>query len=154
MEMKELLDGLASNLGIDSLAIIGGEAAIDIDGMPVLITEAEDDALLVSGLVGDPPPEGCAEFCNLMLEANAGFFDTAPCTLARNPESGCYMLLKRFPKASLDPESFAKELASFADTLADWRESLESFRPAAAAAAEMKRSETAIRFSPNGFIEA
>ncbi len=151
MEMKELLDGLASNLGIDSLAIIGGEAAIDIDGMPVLITEAEDDALLVSGLVGDPPPEGCAEFCNLMLEANAGFFDTAPCTLARNPESGCYMLLKRFPKASLDPESFAKELASFADTLADWR---ESFRPAAAAAAETKKDESAIRFSPDGFIEA
>ena len=129
MEMKELLDGLASNLGIDSLAIIGGEAAIDIDGMPVLITEAEDDVLLVSGLVG------------------------APCTLARNPESGCYMLLKRFAKASLDPESFAQELAAFADTLADWRESLESFRPAAAAAAEMKQSESAIHFSSDGFIE-
>ena len=153
MEMKELLDGLASNLGIDSLAIIGGEAAIDIDGMPVLITEAEEDALLVSGLVGDPPPEGCEAFCNLMLEANTGFFDVAPCTLARNPESGCYMLLKRFAKASLDPESFAKELAAFADTLAEWRESLESFRPAAAAAAEMKQSESAIRLSPDGFIE-
>ena len=153
MEMKELLDGLASNLGIDSLTIIGGEAAIDIDGMPVLLTEAEDDVLLVSGLVGDPPPEGCAEFCNLMLEANAGYFDTAPCTLARNPESGCYMLLKRFAKASLDPESFAKELAAFADTLAEWRESLESFRPAAAAAAEMKQGESAIRLSPDGFIE-
>ena len=152
MEMKELLDGLASNLGIDSLAIIGGEAAIDIDGM--------DDVLLVSGLVGDPPPEGCEAFCNLMLEANAGFFDAAPCTLARNPESGCYMLLKRFAKASLDPESFAKELAAFADTLAEfadtlaeWRESLESFRPAAAAAAEMKQGESAIRLSPDGFIE-
>ena len=154
MEMKELLDGLASNLGIDSLAIIGGEAAIDIDDMPVLITEAEDDVLLVSGLVGDPPPEGCEAFCNLMLEANAGFFDAAPCTLARNPESGCYMLLRRFAKASLDPESFAKELAAFADTLADWRESLESFRPAAAAAAEMKQNESAIRFSSDGFIEA
>ena len=153
MEMKELLDGLSSNLGIDSLAIIGGEAAIDIDGMPVLITEAEDDVLLVSGLVGDPPPEGCAEFCNLMLEANTGFFDTAPCALARNPESGCYMLLKCFAKASLDPESFAKELAMFADTLAEWRESLESFRPAVAAAAEMKQSESAIRLSPDGFIE-
>ncbi len=128
MEMKELLDGLASNLGIDSLTIIGGEAAIDIDGMPVLITEAEDDVLLVSGLVG-------------------------ACTLARNPESGCYMLLKRFAKASLDPESFAKELAAFADTLAEWRESLESFRPAAAAAAEMKQGESAIRLSPDGFIE-
>ena len=154
MEMKGLLDGLSSNLGIDSLAIIGGEAAIDIDGMPMLITEAQDDALLVSGLVGEPPPEGCEAFCNLMLEANAGFFDTAPCTLARNPESGCYMLLKRFAKASLDPESLAKELAAFADTLADWRESLESFRPAAAAAAEMKQSESAIRLSPDGFIEA
>ena len=31
MEMKELLEGLSSNLGIDSLAIIGGEAAIDLD---------------------------------------------------------------------------------------------------------------------------
>ena len=43
MEMKELLDGLSSNLGIDSLAIIGGEAAIDIDGMPVLIAEAQTE---------------------------------------------------------------------------------------------------------------
>ena len=154
MEMKELLDGLSSNLGIDSLAIIGGEAAIDIDGMPMLITEAQDDALLVSGLVGEPPPEGCEAFCNLMLEANADFFDATACTLARNPESGCYMLLKRLAKASLDPESFVQELAAFADTLAEWRESLESFRPAAAAAAEMKRSDSAIRFSPNGFIEA
>lgn len=154
MEMKELLDGLSSNLGIDSLAIIGGEAAIDIDGMPMLITEAQDDALLVSGLVGEPPPEGCEAFCNLMLEANADFFDATPCTLARNPESGCYMLLKRFAKASLDPESFVQELAAFADTLAEWRESLESFRPAAAAAAEMKQSDSAIRFSPDGFIEA
>ena len=154
MEMKDLLDGLASNLGIDSLAIVDGEAALDIDGMPVLIAEAQDDALLLSGLVGEPPPEGCAEFCNLMLEANAGFFDTAPCTLARNPESGYYMLLKRFAKASLEPESFAQELAAFADTLADWRESLESFRPAATAAAEMKRSEPAVHFSSDGFIEA
>ena len=154
MEMKELLDGLASNLGLDSLAIVGGEAAIDIDGMPVLITEAQEDTLLVSGLVGEPPPEGCAEFGNLMLEANAGFFDAAACALARNPETGCYMLLKRLAKASLDPESFAKELAAFADTLAEWRESLESFRPAAAAAAEMKRSESAVHFSSDGFIEA
>ena len=129
MEMKELLDGLSSNLGIDSLAIIGGEAAIDIDGMPMLITEAQDDALLVSGLVGEPPPEGCEAFCNLMLEANADFFGATACTLARNPESGCYMLLKRLAKASLDPESFVQELAAFADTLAEWRESLESFCP-------------------------
>ena len=153
MEMKELLDGLAADLGIDGLAVVGGEAALDIDGMPVLIAEAQGDALLVSGLVGDPPPEGCAEFCNLLLEANAGFFDAAPCTLARNPESGCYMLLRRLDKASLDPESFAKELASFADTLAEWREALESFRPAAAAAAETKRTDSARPLSPDGFIE-
>lgn len=40
----------------------------------------------------------------------------------------------------------------FADTLAEWRESLESFRPTAAAA-EMKQSDSAIRFSSDGFIE-
>ena len=154
MEMKELLDGLAANLGIDSLAIVGGEAALDIDGMPVLITEAQDDALLLSGLIGDPPPEGCEAFCNLMLEANAALFDASACALARNPESGAYMLLKRLPKASRDPESVAKELAAFADTLSDWRESLESFRPAAAAAAERGRSESGMRLSPGGFIEA
>ena len=154
MEMKELLDGLAAHLGIDSLAIVDGEAAIDIDGMPVLITEAEDDVLLVSGLVGDPPPEGCEAFCNLMLEANTGFFDASACALARNPESGSYMLLKRLPKASLDPESFVRELAAFADELSEWRESLEAFRPAVAAAAELKRSESAIHLSPDGFIEA
>ncbi len=89
-----------------------------------------------------------------MLEANAGFFDTAACTLARNPESGSYMLMKRFAKASLDPESFARELAAFADALAEWRETLESFRPAAAAAAELARDDSEMRLSPGGFIEA
>ncbi len=153
MEMKELLDGLAAHLGIDSLAIVDGEAALDIDGMPVLIAEAQEDALLLSGLVGDPPPEGCEAFCNLMLEANASLFDAAACALARNPESGAYMLLKRLPKAALDPESFAKELAAFADTLSDWRESLDSFRPAAAAVADLKRTEPALHLSPDAFIE-
>ncbi len=66
-------------------------------------------------------------------------------------ESGSYMLLKRLPKASLDPDTFATELAAFADTLADWRETLDSFRPAAAA--ELKRSESALHLSPSGYIE-
>lgn len=87
-----------------------------------------------------------------MLEANTDFFDATACALARNPESGCYMLLKRFARASLDPESFEKELAAFADTLAEWRESLESFRPAIAAAAEMNRNDAALRFPSDGFI--
>ena len=47
--------------------------------------------------------KGCAEFCNLLLEANAGFFDAAPCALARNPESGCYMLPGRLDKAPVAP---------------------------------------------------
>ena len=153
MDMKELLDGLSANLGIESLAIVGGEAALDIDGMPVLITDTQEDTLLVTGLVGDPPPEGCEEFCNLMLEANTGYFDTAPCTLARNPETGSYMLLRRYAKAALDPETLAQELASFADLLADWRDTLDSFRPAATAAAELKRTDTALRLSPDTFIE-
>ena len=154
MEMKDLLDGLASILGIDSLAVIDGEAAIDIDGMAVLMTEPQRDVLLVSGLVGDPPPEGCEAFCNLMLDANAGFFDNAACALARNPESGSYMLMKRFDENSLGPETFAKELAAFADALAEWRDALESFRPVAAAAAEMERSESAARLPSGGIIEA
>ena len=133
--------------------MFGGEDALDIDGMPVLIAEAQGDARLVSGLVGDPPPEGCAEFCNLLLEANAGFFDAAPCTLVRNPESGRYMLLGRLDKASLDPDSFAREPAAFADTLSEWREAFESFRPAAAAAAETERTESARPLSPDGFIQ-
>ncbi len=61
--------------------------------------------------------------------------------------------LRRFDKASLDPDSFAKELAAFADTLAEWRETLESFRPVAAAAAETKRTDSARPLSPDGFIE-
>ena len=62
------------------------------------------------------------------------------------------MLLKRFAKAAMDPETFARELAAFADTLADWREALESFRPAAAAA-ELERSGSGLSLSPDGFIE-
>ena len=49
-------------------------------------------------------------------------------------------------------ETFAKELAAFADALAEWREALEAFRPAAAAAAEMKRDDPTSRLSPDAFI--
>ena len=55
MELKELASAFAAKLGINGLAAEDGACALEIDGIPLQITEtAAGGALLATAVVGPP----------------------------------------------------------------------------------------------------
>lgn len=154
MELKEIAQGLAERFGMGGLAVENGEAAMEIDGMPVLLAENGNGAIVVTGFVGESPAEGGEAFANLMLEATTGFMDRKARALARNPETGAYSLVQRVSQDGLTMDSFCDELSDFANTLESWRGMLEGFRPVAAAAKEMADAEpNAAEMALGGFMQ-
>ncbi len=154
MELKEIVDGLASKFGIGDLAVEDGEAALEIDGMPILLADGKDSAIVVTGFVGDPPTEGGEQFANLLLEGTIALMDTKSAALARNPETGAYALVQRVAQDGLSLESFCEELSDFVNRLETWRTLLEDFRPAAASAKEYSAAQPdANDIAMNGFMQ-
>ena len=114
MEFTELVSDFAKRHDVEGLAAVDGEAGLDIDGIP--ITLIEDNAyLFATAEIGDPPPEGRANFAEILLEANlesAAYF-------AKSRESGKYVLVHRIALASMDADSFdatIKSLVNSAET--------------------------------------
>ena len=154
MDIKELADGLAAKFDIDGLAVEDGEVALEIDGMPILLAEDRDVAIVVTGYMGDPPAEGGEAFANMLLEATMGFMDTKSLALARNPETGSYALVERVALDGLTVDVFSESLAEFVNKLETWRKMLEDFRPMAEAAkAATDAQPDAQELALNGFMQ-
>ena len=154
MDLREIVEGLKARFNVEGLAVENGETALEIDGMPILIAEDRDVAIVMTGFVGDPPAEGGEAFTNLMLEATMGFMDTQSVALARNPESGSYVLLERLAQDGLTQDAFDEALTGFANILESWRKMLEDFRPAATAAKAAAGAQPSTQeLAMNGFMQ-
>lgn len=129
------------------LAAEDGTAAIEVDGIAVLLASAGRE-LLASAEIGEPPPDGAAAFSDLLLEANLD----SDAVFARSKESGRYILNRRIALADLDGEAFDAALESFVNRAEAWRRLLADYRPAAAAAAAAAEADTAA-ISPGGFLQ-
>lgn len=154
MDLKEIADGLTATFNIDGLAVEDGELALEIDEMPILLAEAGNAAIVMTGFVGDPPAEGGEAFVNLLLEGTMKLMDTKSEALARNPETGAYALVHRIAQDGLTFDAFSTVLTDFVNSLESWRTLLENFRPAAAAAkaaVDAQAEETA--FGRSGFMQ-
>ena len=146
MEFEKLITDFAERHGIANLAAVDNAAALDVDGIVVTLVAA-GDVLTVSADIGEPPSEGRAEFAELMLEANL----QSDAFFAKAPESGAYVLLRRFPLATLDAEAFDAALEAFVNLAETWCRLLADFRPVAKAAAE--RTDEVPQFGANGFVQ-
>ena len=146
MEFEKLISDFAERHSIANLAAENNAAALEVDGIVVMLVAA-GDALSVSAEIGEPPSEGRAEFAELMLEANlqSGAF------FATEPESGAYVLVRRLQLPALDAESFDAALEELVNLSETWRRLLADFRPVAKAAAE--KVEGAPGFGTNGFMQ-
>ena len=138
MDFPELIANFAERHAVANLAAEDGAAAIEVDGIAVLLA-SKDDALLATAEIGEPPPEGAATFADLLLEANL----ESETVFAKSQESGRYVLTRRLQLASLDNETFDSALEALINRTEAWRKLLADYRPAAAAAAEAAVNDAA-----------
>ncbi len=132
MAFDELMAETGRKLGVD-LVTYDGLTQLMIDDMEISISEiAERESVVLSGSLGEPPPQGLAPLYRAMLEANYGFAGTAGATLAVNPENGELTLTRLAPLALLDAEGFLALLEGFANVLEAWRKLVADYRPNAA----------------------
>jgi len=146
---------MAEEFGIGGLESRDGTIELEIDGLAVMIEETDGDVFMLNGLVGEAPSEGGEAFAKILLEGNMVLMNTKAAALARNPQTGAYVLIERVPlSASSDFGSFCECLGKFVDTLESWRAILNDFNPAAAAAGAIAAEKEAETLSAlqNGFL--
>ena len=154
MNLKEVADGLAAKFGIADVAVVNDEVALEIDEMPIALFDSKGVAIVIRGLVGEPPAEGREVFANMMLEGTIELMDVKSAALARNPETGAFVLVERVAQDGLTFDAFCEKLTDFVNTLETWRSLLLDFRPAAAAAvalADQQPAETDLALG--GFMQ-
>ena len=146
MEFTELVSDFAKRHDVEGLAAVDGEAGLDIDGIPITLIE-DNTYLFATAEIGDPPPEGRANFAEILLEANlesAAYF-------AKSRESGKYVLVHRIALASMDADSFDATIKSLVNSSETWRNLLEDYRPVAAQSAAEEPESPA--FGTGGFMQ-
>ena len=133
MTVDDLMRLFAEEFGLGRLRPNGeGAYHLDFDGMTVAFRETEGGArLLVLGEVGELPEEGADIFCRVLLKAMFPGGALAEGGFALNPETDRLFLQRQTPLADLDFDRFKTAVESFVNELANWRQALEAFRPAA-----------------------
>ena len=135
MEYNELMQRFAGKFSIDSLAIEDGASALEIDGMTVgFIHDEAADAIMVVAEIGYPPPDADGPFGSAMLKANYLFGGTDGATLCQNPDTGAYAVMRTWPLAAHDDDTFAAAVEGLMNTAERWREVLDGIREAEEAA--------------------
>ena len=137
MDFNELIADFATRHNVDDLTVVDDAAALDIDGITVLLV-SNGDLLTISAEVGEPPVEGAAAFANLLLEANmqSDFF------FAKASGTDNYIIVRRIALVSIDATSFDLAIEALVNQAETWRRLLADFRPAAKAAADRAESES------------
>ena len=153
MELKELASAFAAKLGIDGLTVEDGVCALEIDGIPLQISETDAGrALVATAVVGSPPPEKTEAFLELLLEANTETFGPQDRALGKLHDTGELVLQWRIPTRDLELDGFCAELETFVNQVEQWRLALENFRPAAEEAAAREDEVPALGLPGSGFI--
>ena len=147
MEFSELIADFSKRHNVADLVADGNAAALDIDGITIIIV-ADGEKVTLSADVGEPPAEGRADFADLMLEASLqtdSFF-------AKAPGSETYIIVRRLALQSIDVDTFDVALEAFVNQAETWRRLLTDFRPAAKDAAA-RAAEESPSFGSAGFMQ-
>ena len=147
MEYNELIADFAQRHNVADLVSVDGAASLDIDGLIVTIV-LNDETLVISAELGDPPAEGASAFSDLLLEANLQSGEY----FAKAPGKGPYLVVRRLPLRLVDGPSFDTALEAFVNTAETWKRLLTDFRPVAKAAAEHAEDEHA-SLGSSGFMQ-
>ena len=120
MTFGELIAGLGKSLGVE-LTDEGGAAAVEADGIPVVLQRAGEDLVLVHADLGEIAPENRDRVLAAAMEANFLYQGTGGATLAVDSRNGHLHLQKYSWLDRLDAEKALKFLSGFADTVNAWK---------------------------------
>ena len=120
MTFGELIDALGKKLGLE-LTDEGGATAVEVDGIHLVLQQANDDLLLVHADLGEVASENREKVFAAALEANFLYQWTGGATLSVNPHDGHLHLQKYNWLERLDGEKGFEMVAKFADTAHSWR---------------------------------
>lgn len=125
MDYPELMRGFAAKYGVSDIDTANGAAALEIDGMTVgFIHAPETDEIMVVAEIGYPPPSADGPFGGMMLKANYLYNGTGGAVICQNPETGAYAVMRSYPLARFDVETFAQAIEALVNTAERWREVL------------------------------
>jgi hypothetical protein len=145
MEFSKLIVSFAERFGITDLDSGEDAAMLEVDGMEITIAaDNPGRAIVVAGVIGDPPPENAAAFAGMLLQANHDLLGAEGCGFAQNRETGAYVLVLRLAQDSLDLDAFCSALDAFVNKVENWRNLLSDFRPAAQAAGEAREADAGV----------
>jgi len=131
MEFRELIAGFAAKYGIKGLDGADGVAELDVEGIRVeLLDNPQAQSIFACAEIGLPPPDANGAFGAMMLQANFLLRGTEGATLCQNPETHVYALVRPFPLALTDVESFAAGLESLVNQTENWRKVLVGIKHA------------------------
>ena len=120
MTFGELIEGLGKSLGVE-MTDEGGAAAVEADGIPVVLQRASDDLLLVHADLGEVAPDSRERVLAAAMEANFLYQGTGGATLAVDPRDGHLHLQKYNWLDRIDMDKVLSGLTRFADTVKAWK---------------------------------
>ena len=140
MKFKELLAAFAAKYGVEGLDGADGAAELDVEGIRVeLLDDPQAQCLFACSEIGHPPPDANGAFGAMMLQANFLLRGTEGATLCQNPETHAYALVRPFPLALADVDSFCSCLESLVNQTENWRKALAGLREAESARSKAQK---------------
>lgn len=155
MNSQDLIRHFGEKLGID-LAFEDGSCAFEADGSLIAIHDLpEIDTIVISGDLGEPPPERLENLYKTLLEANYLFRETSGATISLDPDTGRFSLCRIFICSATDEVSFFDAIEKFVNGVELWSRLIRDFRAAAVEATDNeKESDTGseVQLTSSGFM--
>ena len=145
MEFTRLIESLAEKLGIE-ITDEGGAAAVGIDGLTVILHQADEELLLLHADLGEVPPAGRDALAVAAMRANFLYQGTGGSTLAINPHNGHLHIQKYNWLDRLDADKALDTLSRFADTSLKWQKLLSDYSSLNDAEADGAQPNDAVAF--------
>lgn len=157
MELNELMKAFGDKVGIAGLEPNDqGEYLLSFDDMSVGFKEdIATKSLIIASSFAEKPEEGSDRLAEILLGANHLFVATAGNTIAFDPNEKNYVLQRREPLAMLDADSFMAIAESFVNSLEQYKNLVNEFRPALEEADKHIAEEAAdiSSYHVNGFMQ-
>ena len=154
MESFELIKKFGEKIGVNISSDDDNIYTFEVDEMIISFhILPELDSIVLTGDIGEPPPENLENLYKVMLEAQYLFNGTAGATISLNAENNRFSLCKALSCKIMDGDSLYEEAEHFVNTLEVWAKLVKDYRGVASKAEEVK-ADDAPQFDANSFIRA